>query len=72
MTCSIDARWNDAQYSMIESDEYGIGNVGNSVFAVLRDKNAQADLKTMTLPVNGSSWRHVSADQSWLKGALGH
>ena len=71
-TCSIDARWNDAQHSMIKSDDYGIGNVGNSVFAVLRGRNVQADLKTMTLPVNDGSWRHVSADQSWLKGALGY
>ena len=72
MTCSIDARWNDAQHSMIKSDNYGIGNVGNSVYAVLSGRNAQSDLKTMTLPVNDGSWRHVSADQSWLKGALGY
>ena len=72
MTCSIDARWNYAQHSMIKSDDYGIGNVGNSVYAVLRGRNAQANLKTMTLPVNDSSWRHVYADHSWLKGALGY
>ncbi|KAL9611669.1 MAG: hypothetical protein Q9167_003698 [Letrouitia subvulpina] len=72
MTCSIDARWNDAQHSMIKSDDYGIGNVGNPVYAVLSGRNMQADLKTMTLPVNDGSWRHVSADQSWLKGALGY
>ena len=72
MTCSIDARWNYAQHSMIKSDDYGIGNVGNSVYALLRSRNAQANLKTMTLPVNDSNWRHVYADQSWLKGALGY
>ena len=72
LTCSIDARWNDAEHSMIKSDDYGIGNVGNSVYAVLGGRNAQADLKTMTLPVNDGSWRHASADQSWLKGALGY
>ena len=72
MTCSIDARWNDAQHSMTKSSDYGIGNVGNSVYAVLRGRNAQADLKNMTLPVNDGSWRHVSADEAWLKGALGY
>ena len=72
MTCSIDARWNDGQHSMIKSSDYGIGNVGNSVYAILRGRNAQADLKTMTLPVNDGSWRHVSADEAWLKGALGY
>ena len=72
MTCSIDARWNHARHSMVKSDDYGIGNIGNSVYAVLRGRNAQANLKTMTLPVNHSSWRHVNADQSWLKGALGY
>ena len=63
MTCSIDARWNDAQHSMIKSDDYGIGIVGHSVYAVLSGRNAQADLKAVTLPVNDGSWRHVSADQ---------
>ena len=72
MMCSIDARWNYAQHSMTKSNNYGIGNVGNSVYAVLRGTNSQANLKTMTLPVNDSSWRHVYADQSWLKGALGY
>ena len=72
MTCSIDSRWNDAQHSMNKSDDYGIGNVGNSVYAVLKGRNAQTDLKNTTLPINDGSWRHVSADQSWLKGALGY
>ena len=72
MTCSIDARWNDAKHSMIKSSDYGIGNAGNSVYAILRGRNTQADLKTMTLPVNDGSWRHVAADEAWLKGALGY
>ena len=72
MTCSIDARWNDAQHSMIKSDDYGLGDVGNSVYALLRGRNAQADLKDTTLPINDGSWRHVSADQSWLNGALAY
>ena len=72
MVCSIDARWNHAQHNMIKSSDYGIGNPGNPVYAVLRSRNPQVDLKNMTLPVNdGSSWKHVSADRSWLKGALG-
>ena len=72
MACSIDARWNYAQHSMIKSNDRGIGDVGDSVYAVLRGRTVQADLKTMTLPLNDSSWRHVYADQSWLKGALGY
>ena len=72
MTCSIDARWNDAPHSIIKSDDYGIGNVGNSVYAVLRGSNARANLITMSPPFDDGSWRHVSADQSWLKGALGY
>ena len=38
MTCSIDARWNDVQHSMIKSSDYVIGNVGNSAYAVLRGR----------------------------------
>ncbi|KAL8831134.1 MAG: hypothetical protein Q9191_001028 [Dirinaria sp. TL-2023a] len=72
MTCSIDARWNHAQHSMIKSNDDGIGNVGNSVFVVLRGRSAQADLKNMSLPVDDGSWRHVSADETWLNGALGY
>ncbi|KAL6714558.1 hypothetical protein ACLMJK_007983 [Lecanora helva] len=70
LTCSIDARWNDARHSVIKSDDYGIGNVGNSVYALLRGSNTNADLKSMALPVDDGSWRHVSAAESWLKGAL--
>ena len=72
MMCSVDARWNEAQHSMIKSVVQGIGNAGDPVYALLRGRNQQADLKTMTLPINDGSWRHVSANQSWLTGALGY
>ena len=42
------------------------------MYAILRGRNAQADLKTMTLPIDDGSWRHVSADEAWLNGALGY
>ncbi|KAI4234829.1 MAG: hypothetical protein L6R40_006618 [Gallowayella cf. fulva] len=72
IVCSVDARWNRALHTMAKADDYGIGNVGNTITARLRGRRKGADLKRSTLPIKNGHWRHIAAELAWLEAALGY
>ena len=71
MACSVDARWNRALHTMMKSDDYGIGNVGNPVTAILRGRRKSSELNKAALPLRNGYWRSISAEPAWLEAALG-
>ncbi|KAL8710251.1 MAG: hypothetical protein Q9220_005182 [cf. Caloplaca sp. 1 TL-2023] len=72
LVCSVDARWNKALHIMTKSEDYGIGNVGNTITAQLHDRRKKSDLSKSTLPLRGTSWRPIAAEPAWLQAALGY
>ncbi|KAL8745050.1 MAG: hypothetical protein Q9190_002778 [Brigantiaea leucoxantha] len=72
LACSVDARWNKALHTMVNSNDNSIGNPGNAISAKLRGRRSQSDLKDSTLPTPGGFWRHITAELDGLEAALGY
>lgn len=72
LVCSVDARWNKALHTMVESDNTAIGSPGNAISAKLNGRHSQSDLKQYTLPIPSDSWRQIKADIDGLDAALGY
>lgn len=76
VVCSIDARWNKAKHVLTVkgSNPAVLGNKASDssssdVSIVQSSKHDNRALASTVLPINdGSSWRHIAAEQAWLDG----
>ena len=72
LACSVDARWNRALHTIVKSDDYGIGNVGNPITVILRGRRKSSEVNKAALPLQNGDWRPISAEPAWLEAALGY